>query len=123
LVDWISSCIFMYIRVEGILQLKQTLRWGYKVTNNKQTMRNHIKQLNELLSNLNGTDFQIEYFGVDVKPNNSELYSNSLDIVIGENYYPEEGKWIISKDGEFLGVFQTNEEVSNFINNLNKQLC
>ena len=113
----------MYIRVEGILQLKQTLRWGYKVTNNKQTMRNHIKQLNELLSNLNGTDFEIQYFGVDEKPNNSELYSNSLDIVIGENYYPEEGKWIISKDGEFLGVFQTNEEVSNFINNLNKQLC
>jgi hypothetical protein len=77
-------------------------------------------KLNELLSNLNGTDFQIQYFGVDIKPTNCELYSNSLDIVIGENYYPEEGKWIISKGGECLGVFQTNEEVSNFINNLNK---
>ena len=79
-----------------------------------------INKLNELLSNLNGTDFEIQYFGVDESPNNCELYSYSLDMVIGENYYPEEGKWIIVKDSECLGVFQTNEEVSNFINKLNK---
>lgn len=77
-------------------------------------------KLNELLNNLNETDFQINYFGVDVKPNNSYLYSKSLDIVIGEDVFVNENDWIISKDGDVLGVFQTNEEVSNFINNLNK---
>ena len=74
-------------------------------------------QLETLLlrsNNFNNSDFQIQYFGVDIQPNNCNLYSNSLDIVIGENYYPEEGKWIISKNGECLGVFQNDREVINF---------
>jgi hypothetical protein len=32
-----TSSYLYCIRVEGILQLKQTLRWGYKVTNNQMT--------------------------------------------------------------------------------------
>lgn len=76
-------------------------------------------KLNELFNNLNGTDFKLVNTIIGASQN-PYLYSKSLDIVIGENEYQNEGKWIISKDGECLGVFQNDKEVSNFINNLNK---
>lgn len=76
-------------------------------------------KLNELLNNLNGTDFELVNTIIGASQN-PYLYSKSLDIVIGEDVFVNENDWIISKDGYVLGVFQTNEEVSNFINNLNK---
>lgn len=115
-----SFTYLWYIRVEGI-PLPQTKTLWCK--GNQTKIMSTKTQLETLLlrsNNFNNSDFQIQYFGVDIQPNNCELYSNSLDIVIGENYYPEEGKWIISKNGECLGVFQNDREVINFIINLNK---
>jgi len=75
------------------------------------------KNFNELLSNLNGSDFKLVVTTIGASQN-PYLYSKSLDVVIGEHEYENEGKWIISKDGYVLGVFQTNEEVSNFIKHI-----
>lgn len=73
-------------------------------------------QLETLLlrsNNFNNSDFKL----VNQNP---YLYSKSLDIKIGEHWYSEEGKWIISKNGDVLGVFQNDREAINFISNIKK---
>jgi hypothetical protein len=80
------------------------------------------KQLELLLlrsNNFNNSDFKLVNTIIGASQN-PYLYSKSLDVVIGENEYQNEGKWIISKDGDVLGVFQNDREVINFIINLNK---
>lgn len=70
-------------------------------------------------NNFNNSDFKLVNTIIGASQN-PYLYSESLDIVIGENEFSDEGKWIISKDGSVLGVFQNDREVINFISNLNK---